>query len=425
VNKHGSWSPYGIDHGLASLLAQRTLRASVALSSWQSIGLIFLALAVSWLLVHLAGGAGSMVPHWYYIPILFAATRFGPLAALITAVLAGVIAGPLTFESVAAGSSQDAAKWLTRTAFFVGIGQVTAWLLAPSMRPLGEEVRRMRIEHQVRRALAHQEFFLVYQPIYSNSDCCFTGVEALIRWNHPVRGQLTPAHFMDVIEESDLIHDLTDFVIEQACSQAATWQEQARERGLRPWHVAINLSARDLHRPDLATRISDAIERHGLTPDLVQFELTESVLAMEGTGFTLHQLRRQGIKVAIDDFGTGWSSLSYLNRFPVDLIKIDRSLIAGLSADPSSHGLARGVVALADSLGLTTIAEGLETEEQLQISRELGFDFVQGYLFSKPQAQDRILDTMLQGGPGQGERVVKPLPTPASSRGDGQSKQRS
>lgn len=410
MSEHGSLPPSGIDHGLARLLAQRTLRASVALSSRKSIGLILLGLALSWFLVHLAGGAGSMVPHWYYVPILFAATRFGPMAAFITAVLAGILAGPLTYESVAIGSSQEATKWLTRSGFFIGIGQIAAWLLAPSVRPLGEEVVRMRTEHHIRRALANDEFYLVYQPIYSISNQCFCGVEALVRWQHPTRGELTPAHFIDVIEESDLIHELTDCVIKQACRQAAIWQDHALRHERVPWHVAINLSARDLDRPELATHIAEVLKRHGLPSSALQVELTESVLAMEGTGFTLHQLRKLGIMVAIDDFGTGWSSLSYLNRFPVDLIKIDRSLIAGLSTDDSSQALARGVVALARSLGLATIAEGLETEEQFAVGSQLGFDYVQGYLFSRPQPADQVagLMTPIAAGKALPRTVSKP-----------------
>ncbi len=397
MTRHGSLPPSGINHGMAHLLARRTLRASVALSFWQSTGLILVGLAASWLIVHLAGGAGTMVPHWYYVPILFAATRFGPLAAFITAVLAGIMAGPLTFESVAAGSFQEASKWFTRAGFFIGIGQVTAWLLAPSLRPLGEEVRRVRTEHRIRRALARNEFFLVYQPIYSVSENRFCGVEALVRWQHPEQGELSPAHFMDVIEESDLIHELSDFVIEEACRQAARWRQDVLSQGDKPWYMAINLSARDLERPELAKHIAEVIERYDLPPELLMIELTEGVLAMDEAGFTLQKLRKLGVRVAIDDFGTGWSSLAYLKRFPVDIIKIDRSLIANLGPSESSQALARGVIALARSLGLATIAEGLETDEQLAIGRELEFDYVQGYLLSRPQPPTCLTELLGNG----------------------------
>jgi diguanylate cyclase len=397
VGRHGSLPPSGIDHGLAHLLARRTLRASVGLSFWKSTGLILFGLGASWFLVHLAGGAGKMVPHWYYVPILFAATRFGPLAALITAVLAGIMAGPLTFESVAAGSSQEPIKWLTRAGFFIGIGQVTAWLLAPSLRPLGEEVRRVRTVHRIRRALARKEFFLVYQPIYSVSENRFCGVEALVRWRHPDRGELSPAHFMEVIEESDLIYELSDFVLEEACRQAGRWRVDLLRQGDKPWYMAINLSARDLERPELSKHIAEVLERYDLPPELLMIELTEGVLAMDQAGFTLHQLRKLGVRVAIDDFGTGWSSLAYLRRFPVDVIKIDRSLIANLGPSESSQALARGVIALARSLGLATIAEGLETDEQLAIGRELEFDYVQGYLLSRPQPPSRLGELLNNG----------------------------
>lgn len=376
--------------------AHRTLRASVTLSRRTSFLLILAGLAGSWLIVHFAGGADAMVPHWYYIPVLFAATRFGPLAALIVALLAGLLAGPLTQESVVAGTSQDALKWLTRTGFFVLIGQMTAWLVSPAVRPLSDDVVWMRREHDIRRGLARGEFFLVYQPIYSVRDHRFTGVEALIRWQHPANGELSPAHFIDVAEDSDLIHEISDFVIEEACRQAAEWKQVAEEQGRPPWHVAINLSASDLERPDLVRKISHTLEFHKLPPELLHIELTESVLAFEGAGFQLRQLKKLGIKLAIDDFGTGYSSLSYLNRFPADFLKIDQSLISNLGPDESSQALARGIVALAASLGLVTIAEGLETDEQLAIGEQLNFDFIQGYYFSRPQKAERIPVLLLQ-----------------------------
>lgn len=386
MTKLGASNDTGV--GIADLLAQRTLRASRR----GALTIIVGGLVGSWLIVFLAGGADSMVPHWYYIPILFAAARFGPAAALVVALVAGVLAGPLTFGEVAAGSAQDPARWLTRTAFFVGIGQLMAWLFAPSLRPIGEEISRLRDEREIRKALSKNEFSLVYQPVVSLSSQSFVGVEALIRWHHPQRGEVSPAEFMPVAEESNLIHEISDFVLDEACRQAAAWRELARKQGAEPWFMAVNLSGRDFLLPNLATKVEQALERHSLPPQLLHIELTESVLALDETVFQLRQLKRIGVKLSVDDFGTGYSSLSYLDRFPVDTLKIDRSLVRNLGPEPSSQALAKGMVLLAGSLNLETVAEGLETEEQLRIGKELGFHFVQGYLFARPMPPDDLLE---------------------------------
>lgn len=362
------------------------MRACIGLSRESSLAVIGVGLIGSWLLSYSSGGSDILAPHWYYLPILFAATRFGPLAALIVASAAGLLAGPLTPGDVAAGRPQDLLQWLSRAGFFILIGQVSAWLLAPTVRrPLAEEVRRLRIEYRIRTALRHGEFKLVYQPIHSIKQGRHVGVEALIRWEDPVKGIIPPSEFISVAEETDLIHEVSDFVLEEACRQAAEWRDLAESHGSEPWHVAVNLSARDMERPELVRVVKDALNRYALPPDLLTLEMTESALAYEGTTFQLHQLRKLEIKVAIDDFGTGYSSLSYLDRFPVDILKIDRSLIDHLGPDESSQRLARAIMGLARTLELTTIAEGIETAEQLEIGRELDFDLVQGYYFEPPQ----------------------------------------
>jgi len=388
VTKHDSPSDVGVGKGSSGGdLAYRALRASIGLSRRLSLALIGAGLVGSWLLSYATGGSDALAPHWYYLPILFAATRFGPLAALIVACAAGLLAGPLTPGDVAANRPQELAQWLSRAGFFVFIGQVSAWLLAPTVRrPLAEEIRRLTIEHRIRSALKQGEFKLVYQPIHSISQGRHVGVEALIRWEHPDRGVIPPNEFIGVAEESDLIGEISDFVLEEACRQAAEWRNLADLRGLEPWHVAVNLSARDMERPELARVVEEKLDRYGLPPELLTLEMTESALACEGTAFQLHQLRRLGIKVAIDDFGTGYSSLSYLDQFPVDILKIDRSLIDHLGPDEASQRLARAVMGLARTMELTTIAEGIETAEQLEIGRQLDFDLVQGYYFERPQS---------------------------------------
>lgn len=379
-------------------LAYRALRASVGLSRSFSLGLIVFGLAGSWLLSYASGGAGSLAPHFYYLPILFAATRFGPMAAFIIACIAGLIAGPLTPADVAAGQPQEMVQWLSRAGFFIVVGQVSAWLLTPTVRhPLAEEIRRLRIEHRIRMALKQGEFKLVYQPIHSIRLGRHVGVEALIRWEDPERGIIPPNDFIGVAEETSLIQEISDFVLEEACREAAEWSRLAESRGCKAWHVAVNLSTRDMERPELARVVKDTLNRHRLRPELLTLEMTESALANEGTTFQLHQLRKLLVRVAIDDFGTGYSSLSYLDRFPVDILKIDQSLIEHLGPDEASQRLARAIMNLAQTMELTTIAEGIETAEQLEIGRQLGFDLVQGYYFERPQEGKDIPALMLVG----------------------------
>ncbi|WP_019568572.1 bifunctional diguanylate cyclase/phosphodiesterase [Thioalkalivibrio sp. ALMg13-2] len=389
-------------------LARTTLRAWVGMSFVGASLLILGGLALSWLIVYTAGGADSIVPHFYYVPILFAAARFGAGAALVVALVAGVLAGPMTPVDVTAGIAQETERWLTRTVFFVGIGQLMAWLVIPALHPVTEELRRMRQEFDIRRGLRHNEFFLRYQPIYSLAQERHVGVEALIRWRHPIRGELSPAEFLDVAEDSTLIHDICDLALDEGCRQAGAWNALAAEHGRPAWYVAINLSAHDIVRPEMAAHVAAALDRHRLPPELLHIELTETVLAMDAATDALKQLKSLGIQLAIDDFGTGYSSLAYLNRFPIDILKIDRQLISGLGIDPSAHDLSRGMVLLAESLGLRTIAEGVETKEQLAIGRELKFDCIQGYYFARPLRAEEIPSLLLSDTPHTGHlRAVR------------------
>jgi diguanylate cyclase len=377
---------------IANLLAHRTLRASIATSRRGALIAIIGGLLGSWLIVYLSGGADSMVPHWYYVPIIFAAARFGPIAALVVALTAGILAGPLTYVDVASATLQDPSRWLTRTGFFIGNGLLMAWLFGPSLRPFGEEIGRMRKELEIQSALKKEEFVLVYQPVLSLESLSVVGVEALIRWQHPERGVVSPGYFMPVAEESKLIHEISDFVLNEACRQAAAWHREREKQGQEPWYMAVNLSGRDLLLPNLASKVEQTLKRHSLPARLLHIELTESIMAADEAVFQLRQLKKIGVHLSIDDFGTGYSSLSYLDRFPVDSVKIDRSLVKNLGPEADSQALAKGMVLLADSLNLVTVAEGLETEEQLEIGRQLGFHFVQGYLFARPLPPDVVFE---------------------------------
>jgi len=254
-------------------------------------------------------------------------------------------------------------------------------LSSPAMN--ARSVARLSLERDLRMALERGEFALVYQPQADVASGRTVGVEALLRWNHPERGLVLPGEFIAIAEETRLILPLGEWVLRTACEQARQWQAA----GAPPLRVAVNLSALQFRQRNLARTVHTVVEESGIDPGSLVIEITESA-AMLDAGLTidvLSELREMGLHIAIDDFGTGHASLSYLKRFPIDTLKIDRSFVSCISAqDPESTAIIRAVVALAGSLGMKTVAEGVATEEQLQLVRALGVDKIQGFIFSRP-----------------------------------------
>ncbi len=235
----------------------------------------------------------------------------------------------------------------------------------------------------LRLALSRSQFELFYQPKIHAPTAQITGVEALLRWHHPQRGTISPNIFIPVAERSGLIDALGAWVIDEACRQARVWRDQ----GLR-MRVSINLSAHQLRQHDLPQHISAALTRHQINPDLLTCEITESV-AMDDTEATARifsDLDAVGVHISIDDFGSGYSSLAYLRKLPATELKIDRSFVLDLATSEEARKIAGAVVQLAQALNLKVVAEGVETEEQYQILRELGCDELQGFLFAKPMS---------------------------------------
>lgn len=241
---------------------------------------------------------------------------------------------------------------------------------------------QLELQRDLRQALMREgELELYYQPKVSARDGGLTGVEALTRWRHPQRGLLGPGIFIPVAERFGLINALGDWVIEQACIQAVSWRDQGQ-----PLAVAVNLSVHQLRQADLAERTGVVLKKHGLDPALLSFEVTESV-AMEDTGHTLRvfeQLGEIGIQLSIDDFGTGYSSLSYLRQLDADQLKIDQSFVRDLEHSADARAIVQAVVSLAHALGLTVVAEGVETEGQRDILAGLDCDELQGYFYARP-----------------------------------------
>jgi diguanylate cyclase (GGDEF)-like protein len=245
-----------------------------------------------------------------------------------------------------------------------------------------EAVEHLALRNDLRRALERDEFVLHYQPQLDLATGRVVGVEALIRWNHPDRGLVAPGHFIPVAEESGLIIPISEWVIGEACRQAVLW----RKAGLQELLMAVNLSAVQFRRGDVERTVVDALEASGLNPQHLELELTESTLIHESESVlaTVQRLKQRGVKFSIDDFGTGYSSLSYLKRFAIDKLKIDQSFIRDLAVDPDDAAIVRAIIQMAHSLGLKTIAEGVETAEMLAPLRIFGCDEVQGYYFARP-----------------------------------------
>ncbi|MBT3305445.1 MAG: EAL domain-containing protein [Alphaproteobacteria bacterium] len=242
--------------------------------------------------------------------------------------------------------------------------------------------RRLEIETGLRRALESDQLNLVYQPKIDLGTRSISGAEALLRWESPDLGNVSPDEFIPVAEETGLIIPIGDWVLRTACKEAAAWKKLIAD----PVHVGVNLSSVQFLQGDLFNKVENALAESGLPAGLLDLELTESVLVAnpEETISTLNRLKEMGADVSIDDFGTGYSSLSYLTRFPLDNLKIDRAFVTNLPDDENAVAIVRAIISMANSLNLTIIAEGVETENQVSFLHALGCQVGQGYLFSKP-----------------------------------------
>ena len=251
-------------------------------------------------------------------------------------------------------------------------------------------IRRIEVESELRTALAQDQFMLYYQPTIDLQTGRFTGVEALVRWQHPRRGVVPPMEFIPLAEESGLIVPLGQWAIQEACRQVRIWQKEIPAD--EPIALNVNLSARQLRHTNIVQDIADALDDSGLLPSRLILEITESVLMVDTTATLsrLFQLKSLGVRLAIDDFGTGYSSFAYLRRFPIDIIKIDKSFVDGVANEPTASALVDAMIQIGKTLRLETVAEGVERTEQADCLRMLKCDIGQGYLFSRPLPSDAI-----------------------------------
>jgi diguanylate cyclase (GGDEF)-like protein/PAS domain S-box-containing protein len=267
------------------------------------------------------------------------------------------------------------------------------WVFDPAMylRAVG----RLELENDLRRAVERNEFVVHYQPIVRLGDGRVRGVEALVRWHHPERGFLNPDEFVPVAEQTGLVVPMGERVLEEACRQAKEWQEKSAR--IPPLLVSVNLSARQLRRPDLTEKVEEALSKTGFDGSCLTLDVTETayVEVLEGNRAALDRLRAMGVRISIDDFGTGYSSLSYLKRLPAYALKIDKSFVRGLGEGAEDTAVVRMIVELAHTLSMEVIAEGVETEEQAALLQKMGCDLAQGYLFSEPLTAKAATDLVV------------------------------
>jgi EAL domain-containing protein (putative c-di-GMP-specific phosphodiesterase class I) len=257
-----------------------------------------------------------------------------------------------------------------------------------------EAVHRLQVAADLRRGIEGGQFEVFYQPIVNVRKGTAIGAEALVRWHHPSRGLVPPVEFIPIAESTGLVVPLGKWVLAEACRQAESW----RQTGITDdaFYISVNLSARQLQDPALLDDVAAAIRDSGLPARAVLLEVTESVLMddLDAALARLQALKDLGLRLAVDDFGTGYSSLSYLRNFPMDVVKIDKSFVDRITLDVEGVALVRSVIELSHALALTSIAEGVEREDQLAVLDELGCDNVQGYLFAKPMPTEQFAEAL-------------------------------
>lgn len=260
-------------------------------------------------------------------------------------------------------------------------------LYTPTMHRRAHE--RLALESHLRRALERDEFSLHFQPQIDSLSGQVVGAEALLRWTHPTLGAISPGQFIPLAEETGLIVPIGAWVLRQACTRAQSWRQEGRP----PIRLAVNLSARQFLQQDLLTLVRSELEESGFDPACLDLEITESAIMedVDGAVKSLLALKELGVFISIDDFGTGYSSLGYLKRFPIDMLKIDRSFVMGLPADTDDAAIVQAIVALAQNLKLQVLAEGVETEDQRNFLQACGCQYIQGFLYSKPLPEAEFL----------------------------------
>lgn len=348
-------------------------------------------LVLAWLITFVAGGSKTAMPHAFYLPVVVAAVRFGPRGALAVGLAAGILAGPFMPLDVATGAVQGPVNWLSRLGFLLLVGAMTALLVRRSLPSITSELAARRFRDEMAVAVEDGQLRLEFQPIIDVHAGTVAGVEALLRWTHPDRGEVSPGDFVAQAEATGCIHLITRWAIDEACNQLAQWRSTILA-DRTTFKLAVNVSAADLNDPQLVKHLRRTLARTGIPPKWLYLEVTETALVrdIETAIAGLTALRECGVRLAIDDFGAGESSLGKLGHLPVDTIKIDRSFLEQIERQEHGAVLFGGIIALAHAMDVTTVAEGIETLAQADIVRVSGCDLAQGFLFAKPMGGDAI-----------------------------------
>lgn len=366
---------------LVDLAFDMTLQTSVPLALALTIG----GLTGSWALSYALGGASVCAPVWFLLVVLLATFRFGWRGALVTALVSGMLAGPLLPAVVATGEAQPVHVWLDTAVLFVASGLLMAALIGLSRQSVDEELRLLRIERDTLRALDRDEFEIWYQPVIELTTGHVVGAEALLRWWRPGLGLITPDSFIPSVEETPAILELGRYVLQEAMAQLAAWRSTVLA-GHPRFTVSVNVSAVELQSPEFVDHVVAALEQSELDPSWLALEVTETAIITDVAAVAeqLDALGRIGVRIAIDDFGAGYSSLSHLRDLPADAIKIDHTFVARIADEGRAASFVRLVTELGSELGLAVIAEGVETREQAECLRALGCRFAQGFYFTRP-----------------------------------------
>jgi EAL domain-containing protein (putative c-di-GMP-specific phosphodiesterase class I) len=390
-----------VERGLQRWLSTRSAPAATALA---------IGIALIWLAQLAAGGTSHVPPHAFYFPILFAAVRFGHTGAAVSAVAAAVLAGPLLPADVLTGEAQRTSDWLVRAVFFVAIGQTLTVLGRSLVTEQRDQLARLDNRRDLMEAIDRGELRLLYQPIVDLRGRV-VGVEALVRWHHPRYGTMTPDQFIPFAEESGLIAPLDSWVLRSACEHTARWRDDVLA-DVESFRIAINVSAHELAGHELRDRVDDALAATGLPPSWLHLEITETALVddLETSALQLEALKQCGVQLAIDDFGVGYGSLTYLERFPVDVVKVDRSFIAAIDRPATEPPVAGAIIELTKRRGLCAVAEGVETERQAAALVSLGCRYAQGWYFGAPATPSTIEDVL------RGQRAVDEAPATQTRR---------
>lgn len=346
---------------------------------------IAVGVLLAWAATYLAGGSHTVLPHLFYVPVLFAAVRFGVRGAVVTGLAAGVLAGPLLPADTSTGEAQEVLAWSLRTAMFVGVGSFVGWLTRHSSQSFAGWVNDHRSAVEIRAALSRGEMVVHYQPILALDDGEILGFEALVRWQHPSDGIIPPLRFIPAAERSGAIADIDRFVLHTATRDLESWGDDSL------W-VAVNVSAARFAEPGLVDDVCDAVASAGLRPDQLHLEITETAIIRDVSvaAEQIAALRGLGLRVAVDDFGAGQTSLSYLHQFGVDVIKIDRSFVVQTVTNPQAARLVSGVIRLFSAIGTEVVGEGISNAEEYVQMQSLGCEIGQGFYLGMPLPASEI-----------------------------------